>query len=163
MESAPLSTTPAPEPEAPRGLFAPYREDQGRHVRMVAFWSLVFFAGFGSRFLHDILVQWPRLRAPMGGVRIPVVGVDLTPAFLASMVLFLVCLAAIHRWLRKPKIADLLIETEAELLKVTWPKGQEVWNASMVVLISVVLLGLFLAASDVFLFRLMRALILGTS
>ena len=44
--SAPLSPTSA-EPEAPRGMFAPYREDQGRHVRMVAFWSLVFFVGFG--------------------------------------------------------------------------------------------------------------------
>jgi preprotein translocase SecE subunit len=160
MESAPLSQ-PAPESEAPRGLFAPYKEDQGRHVRMAAFWSLVFFIGFGCRFLHDILIQWPAMREALGGVRLPVVGVDMTPAFLISMVVFAVGVLIVQRWLRRPRIADLLIETEAELLKVTWPKGQEVWNASMVVLVSVVLLGVYLAGVDIFLFRLMRALILG--
>ncbi len=162
MESASLSQ-PSQQPEAPRGLFAPYKEDQGRHVRMLAFWSLVFFLGFGCRFLHDLLIQWPSLREPMGGVRLPVVGVDLTPAFLVNALIFVAGLLLIHRWLRRPKIADLLIETEAELLKVTWPKGQEVWNAAMVVIASVILLGLYLAATDVFLFRLMRTLILGNS
>ncbi len=161
MESAPLPQ-PLSEPEAAPGLFAPYREDQGRHVRMLAFWSLVFFIGFGCRFLHDLLIQWVALRTPLGGVRLPVVGIDLTPAFLVSALLFSACLLLAHRWLRKPKIADLLIETEAELLKVTWPKGQDVWNASLVVMVSVVLLGLYLAAADIFLFRLMRTLILGT-
>ena len=160
--SAPLSPTSA-EPEAPRGMFAPYREDQGRHVRMVAFWSLVFFVGFGCRFLHDILIQWNTLRLPLGGIRLPVVAVNLSPAFVVSMSIVCVGVLVTHRWLRRPKVADLLIETEAELLKVTWPKGQEVWNASMVVIASVVLLGLYLAGVDVFLFRLMRTLILGTS
>ena len=162
METAPLSPTSV-QPEAPRGPFSPYREDQGRHVRMAAFWSLVFFVGFGCRFLHDILIQWDSLRAPLGGIRLPVVGVNLSPAFLVSMLLFCAGLLVTHSWLRRPKIADLLIETEAELLKVTWPKGQDVWNASMVVLVSVLILGLYLAGVDVFLFRLMRTLILGSS
>lgn len=160
MESAPLSP-PALEPEAPRGLFAPYKEDQGRHVRMTAFWSLVFFIGFGCRFLHDILIRWPSLREPLGGARLPVVGVNMSPAFLVTALIFCAGVLFVHGWLRRPKIADLLIETEAELLKVSWPKGREVWNASMVVLVSVVLLGLYLAGVDVFLFRLMRSLILG--
>ncbi len=161
MESTPLSP-PAHEPEAPRGMFAPYKEDQGRHVRMAAFWSLVFFIGFGCRFLHDLLIQWPSLRAPLGGVRLPVVGVNLSPAFLVTALIFAVGVLLVQRWLRRPKVADLLIETEGELLKVTWPKGQEVWNASLVVIVSVVLLGLYLAGVDIFLFRLMRALILGS-
>lgn len=161
MESASLPPSLV-EPEAPRGLFAPYREDQGRHVRMLAFWSLVFFIGFGCRFLHDLLIQWVALRTPVAGIRLPVVGVDLTPAFLVSALVFLVGLLLAQSQLRKPKVADLLIETEAELLKVTWPKGQDVWNAALVVMVSVVLLGLYLAAADIFLFRLMRTLILGT-
>ena len=152
---------PPPEPEAPRGLFTPYREDQGRHVRMGAFWAVVFFLGFGCRFLHDILIQWVTLRTPIGGARIPVVGVNVSPAFLVSGLVFVTGLFFVQRWLQRPKVADLLIDTEAELKKVTWPAGQEVWNASIVVIVSVVLLGGFLALADMFLFRLMRYLILG--
>jgi preprotein translocase SecE subunit len=160
MESAPLSP-PSPE-AAPRGLFVSYREDQGRHARMAAFWAVVFFLGFGCRFLHDILIQWPSMRQALGGIRIPVVGVDLTPAFLVSMLIFGVGVLLVHRWQQRPKVADLLIDTEAELLKVSWPKGSEVWNASIVVIISVVLLGGFLALADVFLFRFMQYVILGS-
>jgi preprotein translocase SecE subunit len=159
VESVPFST---PSPEARRGLFTPYKEDQGRLARMAAFWSVVFFLGFGCRFLHDILIQWVDLREPMGGARIPVVGVDLSPAFLVSGLIFLAGVLLVYRWQQTPKIADLLIDTEAELKRVTWPKGQEVWNASLVVIASVVILGAFLALADVFLFRLMRYLILGS-
>jgi preprotein translocase SecE subunit len=151
----------APGHAAPRGLFSAYREDQGRHMRMGAFWATVFFLGFGCRFAHDVMVQWASLREPLGGVRLPVVGVNLSPAFLSTFVVFLAGVAVIHRWQQRPRVADLLIDTETELKKVTWPKGQDVWNASLVVMVSVVLLGAFLALSDAFLFRLMRALILG--
>jgi preprotein translocase SecE subunit len=161
VESAPLQP-PVPEAPAPRGLFTPYKEDQGRHVRMAAFWSIVFFLGFGCRFLHDLMIQWVSLREPMGGIRIPVVGVNLSPAFLVSALVFLAGLLLIHRWQQRPKVADLLIDTEAELKKVSWPKGEEVWNASMVVLLSVIVIGVLLAVSDVFLYRLLvRYLILG--
>ena len=158
MESAALSP-PASE-AGPTGLFAPYREDQGRHARMAAFWTLVFFLGFGCRFLHDILIRWDSLREPLGGIRVPVVSVNLSPAFLVSGLLFLGGLVLIQHWQKRPKMADLLIDTEAELRKVHWPSGEEVWNASIVVIVSVVLLGLLLAFADVLLFRLMRALIL---
>lgn len=161
MESSQLSA-PAPEAES-RGLFASYKSEQGRHARMAAFWSVVFFLGFGCRFLHDLLIQWESLRRPLGNITIPVVAVKLTPAFLASALLFCVGTLLVQRWQQTPKVADLLIDTETELKKVTWPKGEEVWNASIVVVISVVLLGLFLALSDLFLFRLMRYLILGIS
>jgi preprotein translocase SecE subunit len=159
VESLPLAP---PVPGTQRGFLAAYKEDQGRHARMAAFWTVVFFLGFGCRFLHDILVRWPALREPLGELRIPVVGVDLTPAFLATMLLFLAGLLVVQRWQQTPKVADLLIETEAELKKVTWPKGQEVWNASLVVMISVVILGALLAVGDIFLARVMRALILGS-
>lgn len=162
VETAPLAT-PLPEHEPPRGLFATYKEDQGRHTRMAAFWSVVFFLGFGCRFLHGLLVRSASLREPVGGIRIPVVGVDLTPAFLVSMLLFCAGLYLVHRWQQRPRVADLLIDTEAELKRVSWPKGQEVWNASIVVILSVVILGAFLAVADIFLFRVMRNLILGGS
>ena len=45
---------------------------------MAAFWSVVFFLGFGCRFLHGLIVRSATLREPLGGIRIPVVGVDLS-------------------------------------------------------------------------------------
>ena len=161
VESVPLSPT-ATRPEGRRGLFAPYKEDQGRHTRMAAFWGVIFFVGFGCSFLHDMLVRWPSLREPIGGIRIPVVGIDLTPAFLITAFLFCAGFLIVQRWQQTPKVADLLIDTEAELKKVSWPKGQDVWNASLVVLSSVIILGVMLALADIFISRVMRALILGS-
>ena len=153
----------AGEPAESGSPGASYREDQGRHARMAAFWTLIAFLLFGCNFLHDILVHWESLTLPIGGIRIPVVGIDLTPAFVVGALLFSAGALLIRRWHQRPKIADLLIDTEAELKKVTWPGGREVWNASIVVIVSVVLLGCFLAAADIFLFRLMRYVILGIS
>ncbi|MSR61713.1 MAG: preprotein translocase subunit SecE [Planctomycetes bacterium] len=130
---------------------------------MAAFWALIAFLLFGCSFLHNLLVQWESLTVPLGGIRIPVVGVDLTPAFLICFLIFCAGAILIRSWQQRPKVADLLIDTEAELKKVTWPGGQEVWNASIVVIVSVILLGGFLAVADIFLFRLMRYVILGIS
>lgn len=138
-----------------------YREDQGRHARMAAFWSLVLLWLFGCTFLHGQLVAVDALAKPIGGLRIPVVSVDFNGAFLISAVLFVVGLVVIQRWQRQPKVADLLIETEAELRKVTWPSGQQVINASLVVIVTVLLIGLFLAGADYVLARIMKYLVLG--
>jgi preprotein translocase SecE subunit len=156
-QQSPPNAPPTPAPSSG----GPYREDQGRHVRMAAFWLAVFFVLFGCRFLHGILVGWESMRTALGGVRIPVVGIDLTPAFLLTGGLFAIGTFFVSRWQQRPKVADLLIDTEAELRKVNWPKGTEVWNASVVVIVFVVLLGGFLALTDAVLFRLMRYLILG--
>ena len=42
------------------------------------------------------------------------------------------------------RAADLLIETEIEMRKVTWPTTREVTGATVVVLVVVLLLGLYL-------------------
>jgi preprotein translocase SecE subunit len=151
--------TPAPEQRG--GFFTSYKEDQGRLVRMAAFWSVAFFVVFGCKFLHDILVQYAAMQVPIAGIHIPVVGVDLTGAFLVGFVLFCAGMAAIWRWQQRPKVANLLIETEAELKKITWPKGQEVVNAALVVIVFVVVIGLFLAFADWFVSRVMRYLLFG--
>ena len=138
-----------------------YREDQGRLVRMGAFWGCVLLLLFGCTFLHGLLVQNDSLQQPINGIRIPVVGVDLTPAFLIALGVFVVGTIAIARWQARPKVADLLIETESELRKVTWPTMTEVVNSSMVVVFTVLLLFGFLAAADWLLARVMKYLLLG--
>jgi len=60
----------------------------------------------------------------------------------------------LFRWHQTPKLADLLIETESELQKVTWAKMPEVVNSSIVVIGFVLFLMAFLAGSDVILSRI---------
>ena len=138
-----------------------YKEDQGRLARMAAFWSVTLLVLFGCTFVHDILIQFDSMTAQIAGIRLPVVGVDLTWAFLISVTLFVVGVVATHRWQRRPKVADLLIDTEAELKKVNWPTMQEVMNSSIVVIVCVLLIGAFLAFADLFLARIMKVIIFG--
>jgi len=138
-----------------------YKEDQGRLTRMAAFWSVVLLLLFGCSFLYDMLIGMDSMGSAIAGIRIPIVSVDLNGAFLISGAVFLVGLLVVRRWQQTPKVADLLIDTEAELRKVTWPTMNEVINSSIVVIISVILMGLFLAASDWILGKLMQRLILG--
>ena len=55
---------------------------------------------------------------------------------------------AIHTWLNRPRVADLLIDTEAELRKVTWPNAKETWTGTIAVAVTVVVLLLFLFTAD---------------
>lgn len=138
-----------------------YKEDQGRLARMAAFWSLTLLALFGSTFLYELLVGIDSMKSLIGGITIPVVGIALNGAFVISLTVFATAAAIIYRWEQKPKVADLLIDTESELRKVTWPTGQEVMNSSMVVVICVVIIGAYLAGADYLLNRIMKWLLLG--
>ncbi len=138
-----------------------YKEDQGRLARMAAFWSLTLFVLFGCTFLYGILIQYDSMATEITESRIPIVSVDLNWAFLISFSVFAVGVVLLLRWQQRPKVADLLIDTEAELRKVIWPTGQEVMNSSMVVLVCVLLIGAFLALADLFLARIMKVIIFG--
>ncbi len=138
-----------------------YKEDQGRLARMAAFWSLTLFVLFGCTFLYDVLIQYDSMSTPIGDKQIPIVSVDLNWAFLISFSVFAVGVVLLLRWQQRPKVADLLIDTEAELRKVTWPTGPEVMNSSMVVVVCVLLIGAFLALADLFLARIMKVIIFG--
>ncbi len=138
-----------------------YSDDQGRHARMAAFWSATLLSLFGCTFLHTLLVGVDSLSEPLGGLRIPVVSIDVTGAFLISTGVFAGLLLAIRRWQERPKTIQLLVGTESELRKVTWPGLDEVMNSSLVVVICVVFIGAFLAGVDYVLARVMSYLLLG--
>lgn len=139
-----------------------YKPDQGRMVRMAVFWSSAALALFGCTSLHTLLASsFSSLAAPIGGIRIPVFGVDLTPAFLITTGLLAVLAFVLYRWQQQPKTADLLIETEAELKKVTWPTLNEVINSSIVVIVFVLVLMGYLAGTDYLLGNLFTRILLG--
>jgi len=126
-----------------------YKKDQGRMARMAVFWSLAILVFYGCTSLHETLVgNWDEaLGTPLAG-RIPVLGLDVNGALLISVVVFAGALAFLYRWSEKPKNADLLIETETELRKVTWPTADEAVKSSVVVVLTVTFLMVFLAGAD---------------
>lgn len=143
---------------------AGYKQDQGRLARTTVFWALVVLAYFGAASLRrELATRIDVMGRPLleDLPRLPVIGVQLTPAFVIALVLFAGALALILRWIERPKNADLLIETEQELRKVTWPSMQEVVNSSLVVIFCVLFLMAFLAGADFVLARIMRNVLFG--
>ncbi|QDU68852.1 preprotein translocase subunit SecE [Engelhardtia mirabilis] len=129
-----------------------YKEDQGRLARMFAFWGLVFVILYGCTFLHSQLVQHvTSLRPAIADLVIPVVGIAVSGAFLISATAFVVLAVWLLRWQAKPAIADILIDTESELRKSTWPTFTNVVNSTIVVVSFVLVLMGFLALVDWFL------------
>ncbi|MBM4151968.1 MAG: preprotein translocase subunit SecE [Kiritimatiellaceae bacterium] len=56
-------------------------------------------------------------------------------------------------------LRTFLAEVKVELLKCTWPTRQELFGSTMVVVISVLILGAFVGISDTVLMTLLRAVL----
>lgn len=139
-----------------------YKKDQGRMARMTAFWSLAILVFYGSASLKtELVARSNALAQPIGGIRLPVLGVNLSPAFLIAAIVFGVGMWLLNRWLARPRYADLLIETETELRKVTWPTIEETINGSVVVILCVVFIMVYLAGADWLLGRWARIILIG--
>ncbi len=129
-----------------------YKSDQGRITRLFAFWStaaLVFYGAVSLRqtlstIFHGVLAK-PLVQSMP---KIPVLGLNFNMALLITAVFLIGAWYALYRWHQTPKIADLLIETEAELRKVTWPTVSEAVNSSIIVIACVMFLMAFLAGAD---------------
>ena len=148
-----------------------YRKDQGRMARMAAFWSLGILALWGARALNIQLSVWSKtLATPLGadaagknGITIPILAIKLTPAFMIAAIVGAASIYLLWRWLETPKNADLLIDTESELRKVTWPTFKDVVSSSLVVIFCVLFLMVFLAGSDMLIARITKVLWFGWS
>ena len=55
---------------------------------------------------------------------------------------------SIHHVLNRPNVADMLIDTEGELRKVTWPNAKETWAGTIAVAVTVLVLLAFLFTAD---------------
>jgi len=140
-----------------------YRKDQGRMARMATFWSLAILLAYGCVRMRTELTAWQpdSLGSAVGGMRVPILGLELSPAALIAIAVFAVGMFLLHRVLEKPKNADLLIETESELRKVTWPTLDETIDGSIVVMVVVLFLMGFMAGADYVLGEFFTRILLG--
>ena len=151
---------------APAGLLRTYKGGQGVVTRRIAFWTGAGLAAWGARDLWIWLQGFGALQRPIVGS--PVAGIDLShlplggPALSLSVVIAVVVAAAAWIWvswfLKRPWLADLLIETEGEMKKVSWPARDEAVAATKVVSATVVAFTLVLLVFDVVLTEVMNLL-----
>jgi preprotein translocase subunit SecE len=131
-----------------------YKKGQGVIVRRAAFFLLLLIVVWGCHTLYYWLINLsigqkrPFATPILGGPSVPVIDQRLDVAFVVSWALGAFIAFFIWRILNRPKSAEFLIETDAELKKVTWPSWKDAWNSSVIVLVFVALLAVVLIASD---------------
>ncbi len=57
------------------------------------------------------------------------------------------------------KIGNFFQETKQELNKVTWPSRNELWQATLVVIVTTLIMAAFIGVVDFFLSAIMRVLL----
>jgi len=119
-----------------------YKEGQGKLGRGLLAFVIAIGGVFAVASLHDALPVRERWL-------IPVLNWSFDYRFLIEGPILLGVLI-LGVWLfNRPATADFLIDTETELKnKVTWPSKREEINASTVVVLTVIVLGIFILAVD---------------
>ena len=109
-----------------------YKKGQGKTARITAYSLIGVLILFGSYRLYATF------NVPGEGIliatKLPLIG-QVTVMKLLSLVAFGAGLLGMHLVLNGPKLATLLIDTEQEMRKVSWPSKTEVKSATIVVII----------------------------
>jgi preprotein translocase SecE subunit len=129
-----------------------YKKGQGSLARGLAYAIGAVLVAFGAMRLYAT-INVPGEHVLYAGA--PVVG-DVTVYRVVSFVVLVLGLVALHLVLNRPRSVDLLIETEQEMKKVSWPTLPEVWNATLVVVLVTVTLAMTMYGFDLALTRLFR-------
>lgn len=133
---------------------AKYKPDQGAYARTTAMWLLGALWAYGCYQLYYWLLSWRGENGQGIMVRnlidgdMPVLGVPLTVSFLAATVIGIGGFVVLMKVLARPKVADMLIDSETEMRKCTWPGRAETFTSSVVILVVMLFFTALLAGMD---------------
>ncbi|MDR4505261.1 MAG: preprotein translocase subunit SecE [Candidatus Scalindua sp.] len=137
--------------------FGVYKKGLGVYSRCAVAGLFGLASLFASYSLYGTLVNLPEF---FGGVKIPLLGVDLTWGLVCSFILFLfcgffICLittgfeVGLGRLDRMSKRAvEFFIDTQGELQKVSWPSKNELVGSTIVVIVCLLLMSLYIFGVD---------------
>ena len=121
-----------------------YKPGQGSMSRLSAWLMLILVLALGAVELYSWIQR--KGDGPIFGLNVallrdlPFVGVPLSWKFLICVGVFVGLLWLTRMYMTRPATVDMLIETELEMKKVSWPTFEESLNATwVVVLVTVVL------------------------
>ena len=121
-----------------------YKKGQGNTARSSAYAIGALLIGFGA------IRLFAAFNVPGVGVLtpdLPVIGA-LTITKVVAFAVGIAGVLGLHFVLNRPKSVDLLIETEAEMRRVSWPTMKQVWNATLVVAFVSFLLAVTMSGLD---------------
>ena len=142
-----------------------YKKNQGVHARIFLATALGIFALFASYAIYGTFIELPQVYP---GAEIPLVGTKLTWGLVSAVMFFLVCavLIGVHTTgfetglarldANSKKAVEFLIDTQAELQKVSWPTRDELVGSTGVVIILLIALGAYIFGVDWAITRIMR-------
>ena len=112
--------------------FEIYKPTQGRIVRQATALALALVVASGVwKLIGELSDTDTKIR----------LGIPLTLGLVAGWLIF--------RLINKPRFADFLISTEAEMAKVSWPSRPELFRATGVVLVTMLVLATALFMFDI--------------
>ncbi len=126
-----------------------YKEDQGKVARIILVTVIMLGAVFALQQLHGYMPKIPDWKL-LGliddkGLCLKI----LDWRYMVHGPLIVLAIMFAYRQFNRPKTADFLIETENELKnKVTWPSRKEETSASIVVVVTVLILSVFIFGVD---------------
>jgi preprotein translocase SecE subunit len=145
---------------------AKYKPDQGVYARTTSFMLLGAMAVFGAYTLFYWLLSFRGDADEPGGLAtelssgpLPVLSLPLTPALMIASAVGLASLWILNKLLNRQKSADILIESETEMRKCTWPSVNETITSSIVILVVMLFFTFALAGMDWFLNNLMSGVV----
>jgi preprotein translocase subunit SecE len=119
-----------------------YKKGQGSIGRLLALISSGLLVAWGGYALW-VKLQGSESLVKVFSFEIPHVGLDINLALIIALVVVGAGWFGVVWFLNRPRSVDLLVETESEMRKVSWPSRQEAWNSSLVVVVTVmVMMGL---------------------
>jgi preprotein translocase subunit SecE len=133
-----------------------YKKGQGSLARLLALLSCFALAAWGGYSAWKLLqgVDW----ADTAILTVPHLGFTIDVAMIMALVAVSGLAFGVVWIMNRPRSVDLLVETEGEMRKVSWPSRQEAWNSSLIVVITVLFLMGLLFFYDVALNALLRFL-----
>jgi preprotein translocase subunit SecE len=120
-----------------------YKRNQGRVARQATFAAVALIMGTGAWRLSQIVTAMASGDAS-GAVDLGVVRFVVPAAMIAAAAWIA------FRIVNIPRFAEFLIAVEAEMAKVSWPTGHEVFRSSVVVIFLIFFLAALLAGFDFF-------------
>jgi preprotein translocase SecE subunit len=130
-----------------------HRKGQGVWARLSAYGLGGLLVVLGAWSLYAAINVPGQFR--LVDAELPIVG-TVTGYKVIALVVGLAGLFGLHWVLNRPKNVDLLIETEQEMKKVSWPTLSEVWNATLVVTLVTLSFAVAMSVFDLVLRRLFR-------
>ncbi len=119
-----------------------YKMGQGYYVRMGSAIGAGVLLLLGCNYIYSILVAGHFLPERLRDYDILIqIGVPVLVLLVVGFILF--------RVLNTPRIVDFFIAVESEMRKVNWTSRREVIGSTKVVILTVLVLGFFLAAIDI--------------